>query len=229
MRILCDRIIFDLDGVLADSNVVVERHLRFWAERRGIAFERVLEVHHGRRTVETISLLAPELDSEAEAAEIEHVAADDTDGVVAFPGARRLLETIPGDRWAIATSGTRRIATNRIAHLGFPEPRVFVAAEDVTVGKPAPDPYLLAAARLGVEARRCLVVEDAPAGVEAGLAAGARVVGIASTLPAATLSRATVVIPRLDDLAVAVRSGQLEVTWTRPEGTNPRSVVRRPA
>jgi len=213
MRIVCEKIIFDLDGVLADSNVAVERHLRLWADGHAIAFERVLEVHHGRRTVETISLLAPDLDAEAEAAAIELVAADDTDGVRAFPGAMRLLESIPGDRWAIATSGTRRIAANRIAHLSFPKPRVLVAAEDVTAGKPSPDPYLIAADRLGVDPSRCLVIEDAPTGVEAALAAGARVIAVASTLPADLLRRADVVVPSLDDLSVELANGPLVVTW----------------
>jgi sugar-phosphatase len=214
--IRCEAIIFDLDGVLADSNLAVERHLRIWSERNAIAFERVLEVHHGRRTVETIALLAPGVDAEAEAALIETVAADDTEGVVAFPGALRLLESLPRERWAIATSGTRRIAANRIAHLCFPSPHVFVTADDVATGKPAPDPYLMAAALLGVEPSRCLVIEDAPAGVEAGLSAGAKVIAIASTLPAAALTRADVVIPQLDDLAVELRDDVIFVSWRNP-------------
>jgi mannitol-1-/sugar-/sorbitol-6-phosphatase len=213
MSILCDAVIFDLDGVLADSNVAVERHLRIWADRHAIAFERVLEIHHGRRTVETIALLAPHVDAEAEAAMIEEVAADDTEGVVAFPGALELLHALPAGRWAIATSGTFRIARNRVAHLGFPEPPVFVTADDVPTGKPAPDPYLLAAERLGMDPTRCVVVEDAPAGVEAGKAAGARVVAIASTLPADLLRAAEVVLPRLADLRVEAEDGGLRVSW----------------
>jgi len=213
MSIVCDAIIFDLDGVLADSNAVVERHLRTWADRHGIAFERVLEVHHGRRTVETLSLLAPGMDAEAEALLIEEVAADDTDGVIAFAGAMRLLRGLPAGRWAIATSGTSRIARNRVTHLGFPVPPVFVTADDVTAGKPAPDPYLLAAARLGVDPSRCVVVEDAPAGVVSALGAGARVIGVAATVSAELLVSAHVVVPRLDDLDIASREDRLEVTW----------------
>lgn len=213
MPIVCEAVIFDLDGVLADSNAAVERHLRLWADRNGILFERVLEVHHGRRTVETIALLAPDSDAEAEAMLIEEVAASDTEGVHAFPGALRLLDSIPPERWAIATSGTRRIAMNRIAHLGFPDPRVFVAAEDVTSGKPAPDPYLLAAERLRADPTRCLVVEDAPAGIEAGIAAGAKVIAVASTLPADLLAAADVVVPQLADLDVEYRNGRIEVSW----------------
>jgi mannitol-1-/sugar-/sorbitol-6-phosphatase len=213
MSIVCDAIIFDLDGVLADSNIAVERHLRIWADRHGIAFERVLEVHHGRRTVETLALLAPGIDAEAEALLIEEDAADDTEGVVAFAGATRLLQGLPAGRWAIATSGTSRIARNRVAHLGFPVPPVFVTADDVSAGKPAPDPYLLAAARLGVDPSRCVVVEDAPAGVEAALAAGARVIGVAATLPADLLMAAHVVVSHLDLLEIVSRAERLEVTW----------------
>jgi mannitol-1-/sugar-/sorbitol-6-phosphatase len=213
MFLECEAIIFDLDGVLADSNAAVERHLRLWADRHEIAFERVLEVHHGRRTVETVAILAPHVDAVTEAALIENVAEGDTDGVVSYPGASRLLETIPPERWAIATSGTFRIARNRIAHLGFPKPEVFVTADDVQTGKPAPDPYLLAAERLGVEPTRCLVIEDAPAGVESAHAAGARVIAVASTLPAAVLAKADVVVQRLNDIDVRVRNGSLLVSW----------------
>ncbi len=213
MPILCDAIIFDLDGVLADSNIAVERHLRLWSERHAIAFERVLEVHHGRRTIETIAMLAPHVDAAVEAESIEAVAADDTEGVTAFPGAMRLLESLPPQRWAIATSGTRRIAANRIAHLRFPEPMVFVTADDVAVGKPAPDPYLMAAERLGVDPSRCLVIEDAPAGIESALSAGAKVIAIASTLPAKVLTRAEVVVPELDQLDIELVSGVVHVSW----------------
>jgi mannitol-1-/sugar-/sorbitol-6-phosphatase len=225
MPLVCDAIVFDLDGVLADSNAVVERHLRLWADRHAIAFERVLEVHHGRPTVETIAMLAPHLDARAEAVLLESLVADDTEGVRAFPGAGRLISALPAGRWGIATSGTRRIATVRLAHIGITRPDVFITADDVTRGKPAPDPYLLAARGLRISPERCLVVEDAPAGVEAARAAGAMVIGIASTLPAEALAGADAVLPRLDDLHVELHEGGLRVSW--PGGRDLVARVRR--
>jgi mannitol-1-/sugar-/sorbitol-6-phosphatase len=223
MSLACDAILFDLDGVLADSNTVVERHLRIWAEGHGVPFERVLEVHHGRPTVETIAIVAPHLDAVEEALRIEQFGADDVAGIEPFPGAHRLLTTIPGERWAIATSGTARIARNRIAHLGLPAPKVFVSADDVARGKPAPEPYLRAAEGLGYEPARCVVIEDAPAGIEAGKAAGATVIAIASTLPASSLAGADVVLARLDDLDVEVSPSGLTLRWrSGPPSNGPR-------
>ena len=138
---------------------------------------------------------------------------DDTDGVVALPGAASLLESLPADRWAVATSGSRRLATTRLAHGGLPLPRVLVTAEDVERGKPDPQPYLAAAAALGVEASRCLVVEDAPAGIAAGKAAGAAVLAVTTTFAASALGAADYLAPSL--AAVTLRSvadgGELEL------------------
>src|SRR5688500_3169574 len=132
MSLLCQAIIFDLDGVLVDSNAICERHMRGWAERRGVPWERLVDIHHGRTTMETFRLVAPELDAAAEALVVETAEADDTDGLVVFAGAARLLSELPADRWAVATSGTRRTATIRLRHAGLPLPRVLITADDVT-------------------------------------------------------------------------------------------------
>lgn len=213
MPLLCDAILFDLDGILVNSNPITERHWRSWAARHDVSFERIAEIHHGRPTVETVRLVAPHLDAEAEAHRKETAEADDTDGLTAFDGVARLLEGLPSGRWAIVTSGTRRTATTRLAHTGLPVPDVLVTSDDVTRGKPAPDPYLLAAEGLGVDPARCVVVEDAPAGVEAGRAAGARVVAVAATNKPASLAGADVVVAHLNDLEVEVDGASLCVTW----------------
>jgi len=209
----CDAVIFDLDGVLVDSNAISERQMRVWAERHGVAFARIAAIHHGRPTIETMRLVAPHLDVEAEARLVEAAEADDTDGLRLFAGAARLVGGLPEARWAIVTSGTRRLATTRLDYVGLRRPAVLVTADDVRRGKPAPDPYLLAAERLGVEARRCVVVEDAPAGVASGRAAGARVIGVASTMAPVALGQADLVVARLEDLAIAVGSATLRITW----------------
>jgi mannitol-1-/sugar-/sorbitol-6-phosphatase len=195
--IRCSAILFDLDGVLLDSAAAVERAWERWAQRHGLDLDAVLAEAHGRRTRDTIRAVAPWLDVEAETHALEEAETADADGVAAFPGASSLLESLPGGSWAVATSGTRRLATARLAHCGLPLPEVLVTADDVEHGKPDAEPYLVAAFALGVEPRRCLVVEDAPAGVASGKAAGANVLAIATTFAATELAGAGHLVPSL--------------------------------
>jgi sugar-phosphatase len=217
----CAAVVFDLDGVLVDSNPIAERHWQRWAARHGIPAERVLALHLGRPAVETIRLVAPHLDAAAEARTSEYAEADDVEGLHAFDGAADLLRALPPDRWAIATSGTRRTATIRLSHVGLPLPPALVTADDVARGKPAPDPYLLAAARLGVDPARCVVVEDAPSGIASARAAGARVVAVASTNPPSALAAADVVLARLADLRIEASADGLHLTWTATAAPRP--------
>lgn len=197
MTFHCDAVIFDLDGVVINSDRIAEKHWAIWAARHGVPLERILAIHHGRPTIETMQMVAPHLDVAREAVAKESAEAEDGDGIALYPGADALLRSLPRDRWGVATSGTRRTVSLRIRQLGFPEPPVLVTADAVQRGKPAPDPYLLAAERLGVPATRCVVIEDAPAGIASARAAGARVVAIASTHPAAALAEADAVAPSL--------------------------------
>lgn len=180
-RFECSAIVFDLDGVLVDSTGYIEQQWRRWAASKGLPVEPFLRVCHGRRALETIRLAAPHLDAEAEVAAF--APEEDSDGQVLGPvdGASRLLETLPVGSWAVATSGSRAVATDRLRRAGLPIPGVLICAEDVLRGKPSPDVYLLAAAGLGVVPAECLVVEDAPAGVEAARAAGMGVVAVTTT------------------------------------------------
>jgi len=196
----CDAILFDLDGVLVDSTQVVERQWRQWAIRNQIDLVQLMAIAHGRRAIEIIQRMAPHLDSRAEAAILAAAEAADTEGLLVYEGAHRLLTTLPATACAIATSGTLAVASARLAFAGLPTPTVFVTSDDVQRGKPNPDPYLLAATRLGVPPKRCLVFEDAPAGIEAGLAAGACVIAVASTHHKAELTRATAIVDRLADV-----------------------------
>lgn len=213
MSFTCDAVIFDLDGILVDSNAIAERHLRAWADGHDVPFERIAAIHHGRPTVETVRLVAPHLDAETEAHRMETAEADDTDGLIVFAGASRLLSRLPAGLWAIVTSGTRRTATIRLTHVRLPTPAVLITADDVAKGKPSPDPYLLAAERLGIAPSRCVVIEDAPAGVTAARAAGARVIGVASTTSRDALADAHVIVACLEDLGAETSEGTLEITW----------------
>ncbi len=180
-------LLFDLDGVLVDSVAAVARAWDWWA--RGHRLDPAPFVaEHGRPSRESIAELAPQLDADHEAAAVEEREAIDTAGVVAMPGAAAALAS--GLPHAIVTSGTRRLALARLRASGLSVPDVLVTADSVTRGKPDPEPYLLAAARLGVRPSDCTVFEDAPAGVRAGKAAGMRVVALTTTVGKAQLLHA---------------------------------------
>ena len=198
----CRAILFDLDGVLVNSAELVERTWRVWAARHQLDFEKVMAVAHGRRTIETVRILTPHLNVDAEVAALESNEAVTSDGVYEIPGARELLDMLPPDRWAIVTSGIRAIAEFRIRHTGLPMPSVMICAEDLSRGKPDPEGYLTAAMRLGQLPKNCIVIEDAPPGIEAAHNAGMRVIAIAATYPADQLSAADLVIERLTDLSI---------------------------
>jgi sugar-phosphatase len=182
-RFECSAILFDLDGVLVDSASYVEQQWRRWASARGLRPEPFLRVCHGRRALETIRMAAPHLDAEAEVRAFLPTEEAEAESIGPLAGAARLLSTLPAGSWAVATSGARPAATSRLRRAGLPVPPVLVCAEDVARGKPSPDAYLLAARGLGVVPSDCIVVEDAPAGIQAARAAGMTVVGLATTHP----------------------------------------------
>jgi sugar-phosphatase len=172
-------VLFDLDGTLVDSTPAVERSWRRWAREWGLADGFV--VTHGVPARQILAKLVPAHDVERAFADIERIEVADVAGVRVLPGAVEALRALPPSRVAIATSGTAPLARARIAATGLPAPQVVVTADDVAVGKPDPAPYLLAARRLGADPARCLVVEDAPAGLASGRAAGCRTVALLTT------------------------------------------------
>jgi sugar-phosphatase len=177
----CDAVLFDMDGTIVDSRAIVERTWLGWATEHGIPVEAALKVAHGRRTYETMQLLAPEVATPEEAARLDALEEEQEGGEAAIPGALELLSSLPRDRWAVVTSAGRALARRRIARVGLPTPAIVIGADDVAAGKPDPEGYLKGAQRLGVDPRRCVVFEDTPPGAEAGRSAGARVVGLTTT------------------------------------------------
>jgi mannitol-1-/sugar-/sorbitol-6-phosphatase len=177
----CDAVLFDMDGTLVDSTEIVERHWARWAARRGVDLSAILAVSHGRPTIDTLRLVAPQLATDEEAARIDAAEARDSEGVRPVAGALELVASLPPARWAVVTSANRALASTRLAAAGFPVPAVLVTVDDVTRGKPDPASYLHAARQLSAAAQRSVVVEDTPVGVQAGLAAGATVIGVTTT------------------------------------------------
>jgi sugar-phosphatase len=206
MEIRCSAFLFDLDGVLVDSRAVVARVCRLWAARLGVDPDALLRVAHGRRTRDTARIVAPHLDPVEEAAWIDKAELLDTEGLVEVPGVKRFLANLPATAWAVVTSCAPDLARLRLSFVGLPIPEVVVTSDDVSSGKPAPDGYRLGAQRLGVDPASCVVFEDAPPGIAAGLAAGARVVALRTTHPKADFAGATAVIP--DFTAVRLRRDQ---------------------
>ncbi len=198
----CDAVLFDLDGVLVDSAEVVERTWRRWAARHGLDPARVVRTAHGRRTIETVRLLAPHLEADDEVAALAASESTETDGVYEVPGARELLASLPPRSWAVVTSGIRPVAELRLRHTRLPTPPVLVTADQVRHGKPHPEGYLTAAAQLGVDPARCIVVEDTPPGIEAAHAGGMRVVAVASTYEPEALAAADAVVLALASLRI---------------------------
>ena len=177
----------DLDGVLVDSGDAVERIWREWAAEQGIDPDLVERASHGVPTRAVIARVAPQLDVERETARVEALHA--ATGGVALPGAAELMRDPPAPL-AVVTSGSAPLVHARLEAAGLPQPAALVTADDIARGKPAPDPYLAGAAALGVDPAACLVFEDAPAGVQAGRAAGATVWAVTTTHTAVELDGA---------------------------------------
>ena len=204
--------LFDLDGVLVDSRAVVERTWRRWAaERHPIDVDKLLHIAHGRRARDTLRIMAPSLANDQEVAWLDATELVDVEGLRVIPGARELVTTLPRDRWAIVTSCGRDLARLRLSAVGIPMPDIMVVAEDSKRGKPAPDCYLLGAERLGVAPEDCIVFEDAPAGITAGKAAGAKVIGVRTNYDPEHLAEADATIPDMRNIVVRTEPNGLVV------------------
>ena len=174
-------ILFDMDGVLVSSIGSVTRCWRRWAAHYAIPEADTYEVPHGMRAVDIMQQLVPGLDVVAGLRLIEDMELDDVADLKVLPGARELLESLPAERWAIVTSATRRLLVGRLAAAGLPVPSLIISADMVERGKPDPEPYRRGAELIHARPNDCLVVEDAPNGVAAGVAAGCPVLGVEGT------------------------------------------------
>jgi sugar-phosphatase len=189
-EITCSALLFDLDGVLIDSTPAVTRVWSQWAVAHGFDPDDVVRRAHGRPSIATIRDYLPHGDHEAENHKVESGEIGDLHGVVPLPGAPELLRALPPDRWTIVTSCTRALAEVRLRAAGLPIPERLLTCDDVKNGKPDPEPYLKGASLLGISPENCVVIEDVPAGIRAGKAAGARVIAFRTTVPKPELKNA---------------------------------------
>lgn len=187
-----DAVVFDMDGTLIDSTPAVLRAWSIWAVEHGLESD-LIGRHHGVPAAGVVRAVLPEDRHEAGIARINELELTDAHDIVVLPGAAEALAAVSGARSAIATSCTSALAAVRIEAAGLLSPPVLVTADDVLRGKPAPDPFLEAARRLGVDPRRTLVVEDAPQGLRAAHAAGCFTLAVTTTTAAADLDADAVV------------------------------------
>ncbi|MFF1304358.1 HAD family hydrolase [Streptomyces sp. NPDC058307] len=213
MKIHAEALLFDNDGTLVSSLESVHRCWTRWAEEFGITAEEFARVElHGRTAADIAAELLPADVVPTALARIEQLEVEDVPngGVHLLPGTTAFLDSLPADRWAVVTSATRRLAEARLAAVGI-LPKTLVAADDVTRGKPDPEPYLLAARELGVDPARCVVFEDAPAGLRAGRAAGMTTVALTTTHQAHELD-ADLVVENLSALSALVTARNVEIS-----------------
>ncbi|MGW3562832.1 HAD-IA family hydrolase [Streptomyces sp. NPDC000941] len=213
MKISADALLFDNDGTLISSLESVHRCWSRWAREYGIPAEDFERVElHGRPASDIIGDLLPAHRIPEARARIDELELADVagGGVVALPGTVELLGRLPVDRWAVVTSANRELAEARLAAVGI-SPALLISADDITRGKPDPEPFLLAADKLGFGPARCVVFEDAPAGLAAGRAAGMRTVALTTTADRGQLV-ADVVVKDLSAVSVKAIEGGLEIT-----------------
>ena len=214
----CQGILFDMDGVLISSLGSVERSWAKWAKMRGVDIAQVREIAHGRRAIDVLAMLCPDLDSQAELELIEEIEVRDNDGLTALPGVPELLAALPRDRWTVVTSATERLARVRLAAGGIPVPESLVTADQVTAGKPHPQPYLTGAELLGFRPEECVVFEDSSSGAQAGRAAGCTVVATTFSHPLNVLDAAHYVVTDLAGVELQTTNGGLVLRLTPAAG-----------
>lgn len=204
VEVTCSGLLFDLDGVLVDSTPAVARVWTKWATAHGLDPEETVRQAHGRPSIATVRDILPNADFEKENEIILRGEIEDTEGVIPLPGARELLNSLDERQWALVTSCARPLAEVRLKVAGLPMPRNIVTCDDVRNGKPDPEPYIKGAALLRVPAAKCVVFEDAPAGIRAGKSAGALVIALPTTSPDSELEKAGAdwIVPGYHNLSV---------------------------
>lgn len=207
VQIRCQAVLFDMDGILISSIGSVERTWTKWARMRGVDPELACKTAHGRRAIETAACLRPDLDPDAELKILEEMEIADQDDVTVLPGVLHLLQGLPADRWTVVTSATDRLARARLASGGVPVPEHLIAAEQVTRGKPDPQPFLAGAELLGFPPEQCVVFEDSSAGAEAGRAAGCVVIATPFSHPIDSLEAAHYLVRDLSGVEAVTLPG----------------------
>ena len=214
-------LLFDMDGVLISSIGSVVRCWRRWAAIYGIPDAETYEVPHGMRAIEIVKRLRPDIDPKEGLRLIEDMEIEDTEDLKVLPGVKALLGSLPPERWAIVTSATQRLMLGRLEAAGLPVPEKIISGDMVERGKPDPEPYVRGATLLGCKPEECVVVEDAPSGVGAGIAAGCRVLGVLGTHSLGDLREANWVTASLEEVRVTAKADGLELCFVPDKAPDP--------
>ena len=212
--IRCKGVLFDMDGILISSLGSVERSWTKWARMRGIDPVYAISIAHGRRAIETVAHLRPDLDSVAELKVIEDLEIEDNEDLTVLPGVLGLLAALPKGSWTVVTSATERLARVRLAQGGIPVPEHIITADQVRLGKPNPEPFLAGAALLGIPPEQCVVFEDSSSGASAGRAAGCTVVATTFSHSVESLADAHYLVSDLRDVRVEQQCDGLAIHLT---------------
>jgi len=212
VRIRVRAVLFDMDGVLISSIGSDERSWLRWSHLHGMQGTFSIQWTHGRRAIDTVRALRPDLDPVAEVRRLEDFDAEDHDGATALPGVRDLLTRLKPTQWGIVTSASERLMTNRLRSAGIAPPPALVTADSVSRGKPDPEPYVLGAQKLGLVPAECLVIEDAPAGIRAAKLAGCPALAVASSHSKLELSEADWIVDSLEKVHLdCSETGMLDI------------------
>ena len=222
VRVTTKGLLFDMDGVLISSIGSVERCWKRWCKQYGVPNAESFEVPHGVRAKDVMRMLKPEF-TEDQMAEglrvIEDMEIDDTGDLTVLPGAKSLLSVLPPERWAIVTSATRRLLLGRLAVAGLPVPARLISGDMVVRGKPDAEPYRRGAELLSLPPAECIVVEDSPSGISAGVAAECPVLGVLGTHGLSELHGATWIVRSLKEITLKVSENDVELRFS-PVGTS---------
>jgi mannitol-1-/sugar-/sorbitol-6-phosphatase len=213
MKISVRGVLFDMDGVLVSSIGSVERSWTKWAQRHGVDPELAIRTAHGRRAIETVRFLRPDLNDEEELRQLEQLEMNDNEGVEILEGVCPILRALPADRWAVVTSATERLARSRMRFAEIPEPKYLISADKVAKGKPDPEPYLMGAKLLGLRPDECLVIEDAASGAKAGHAAGCKVLATLFSHSLESLSAADWIVWSLKEVKVRAAGEWIDIEF----------------
>ena len=213
MKLQVRGILFDMDGILVSSLGSVERSWAKWGEMRGVDTELAVKTAHGKRAIETVRLLRPDLNDVEELKLIEELEIADKDDIKVLAGVPRILAALPQKFWTVVTSATEKLARARLGYAALTVPEHFITADMVTNGKPSPEPYLKGAELLGLDPKDCLVIEDSSAGAIAGHAAGCKVLATLFSHTVESLSAADWLVQSLDDVSVHAYEDVVEVEF----------------
>src|ERR1700735_754607 len=214
MKVIVRGILFDMDGVLVSSLGSVERSWTIWANKHGMDIAEAIQTAHGRRAIETIRLLRPDLNDREELDVIEQIEIDDKEDIEVLGGVQQLLELLPQKYWPIVTSATERLARARLGYAGVRVPERIITADMVENGKPHPEPYLRGAQLLGLNPEDCLVIEDSASGAKAGHAAGCKVLATLFSHSLESLTAADWIVHSLEDVRFTLVNDSIELEFT---------------